>query len=97
MEYARLGEMSYQVMRRHGGTFMLSESSPSEKTPTIGHPGKAKTMETVKRPVDIKGSQERRDGWLSTGILGAEKSFLNRHGGSMPLLSNPIECTHIEP
>ena len=86
------GEMSYQVMRRHGGTFMLSESSPSEKTA-----GKAKTMETVKRPVDIKGSQERRDEWLSTGILGAGKSFLNHHGGSMPLLSNPIECTHIEP
>lgn len=75
MEFERLGEMSYQVMRRHGGTFMLSERSPSEKTPTIGHAGKAKTMETVKRPVGIKGSQERRDECLSTGILGAEKSF----------------------
>ena len=76
MEFQRLGEMSYQVMRRHGGAFMVSERSPSEKTIyCMRHAGKVKTMETVKRSVVIKGSQERRDEWLSTGIFGAEKSF----------------------
>ena len=55
---------------------MVSERSPSEKTIyCTRHAGKAKTMETVKRSVVIKGSKERRDEWLSTGIFGAEKSF----------------------
>ena len=73
MEFERLGEMSYQVMRRHGGTFMLSERSPSEKTPTIGHSGKA--METCKK---TSGYQRLtgKEGWVSE----------HRHFGSREII-----------
>ena len=57
--------MSYEVMKRHGGTLnalLLNERSQSEEarysmSPTISHSGKGTTIESVKLVVGVKGTQ----------------------------------------